>query len=130
VELTAPYFHNGGQLTLRQVVDFYSRGGDFANAELNPEIRDLGLDDRDKDALVAFLKSLTDERVRAQAAPFDHPQRFVPVGEQLNPDGSIKTDANGVAVDCILEVPATGAAGGAPLPTFESFRFTGPPCSG
>ena len=59
-----------------------------------------------------------------------HPQLFVPVGEQLNPDGSIKTDANGVAVDCILEVPATGAAGGAPLPTFESFRFTGPPCSG
>jgi cytochrome c peroxidase len=47
VELTAPYFHNGGQLTLRQVVDFYGRGGDFANAELNPEIRDLGLDDRD-----------------------------------------------------------------------------------
>ncbi|HCF30074.1 MAG TPA: cytochrome C peroxidase, partial [Cyanobacteria bacterium UBA11049] len=26
VELTPPYFHNGGQLTLRQVVDFYSRG--------------------------------------------------------------------------------------------------------
>jgi len=30
VELTAPYFHNGGQLTLEQVVDFYNRGGDFA----------------------------------------------------------------------------------------------------
>jgi cytochrome c peroxidase len=28
VELTAPCFHNGGQLTLRQVVDFYNRGGD------------------------------------------------------------------------------------------------------
>ncbi|HEY9796713.1 MAG TPA: cytochrome c peroxidase, partial [Leptolyngbyaceae cyanobacterium] len=26
VELTAPYMHNGGMLTLRQVVDFYSRG--------------------------------------------------------------------------------------------------------
>jgi len=130
IELTAPYFHNGGELTLRQVVDFYSRGGDFANAELNPNIRNLGLSDSDKDALVAFLKSLTDERVRAQAAPFDHPQLFVPVGEQTNPDGSIKTDANGVAVDCILEVPTTGAAGGAPLPTFESFQFTGPPCSG
>ncbi|MBK5274867.1 MAG: hypothetical protein JJE30_07435 [Desulfuromonadales bacterium] len=29
VELTGPYFHNGGMLTLRQVVDFYARGGDF-----------------------------------------------------------------------------------------------------
>ena len=29
VELTGPYFHNGGKLTLRQVVDFYVRGGDF-----------------------------------------------------------------------------------------------------
>jgi len=29
VELTGPYFHNGGTLTLRQVVDFYTRGGDF-----------------------------------------------------------------------------------------------------
>src|SRR5439155_2123180 len=28
VALTAPYFHNGGELTLRQVVDFYTRGGD------------------------------------------------------------------------------------------------------
>ena len=27
VELTGPYFHNGGYATLEQVVDFYSRGG-------------------------------------------------------------------------------------------------------
>ncbi|GAA6617255.1 hypothetical protein NUACC26_030650 [Scytonema sp. NUACC26] len=33
VELTAPYFHNGGQLTLRQVIDFYNRGGDFRGTE-------------------------------------------------------------------------------------------------
>jgi cytochrome c peroxidase len=29
VELTGPYFHTGSYLTLRQVVDFYVRGGDF-----------------------------------------------------------------------------------------------------
>jgi cytochrome c peroxidase len=29
VELTGPYFHTGSYLTLRQVVDFYLRGGDF-----------------------------------------------------------------------------------------------------
>ena len=35
VELTGPYFHTGSYLTLRQVVDFYLRGGDFpvTNAE-------------------------------------------------------------------------------------------------
>jgi hypothetical protein len=26
---TGPYFHNGGKLTLRQVLDFYAQGGDF-----------------------------------------------------------------------------------------------------
>jgi cytochrome c peroxidase len=29
VELTPPYFHNGGYLTLESVIQFYSRGGDF-----------------------------------------------------------------------------------------------------
>ncbi|MFZ5471760.1 MAG: hypothetical protein ACOZIN_20215 [Myxococcota bacterium] len=29
VELTGPFFHTGSYLTLRQVVDFYARGGDF-----------------------------------------------------------------------------------------------------
>src|SRR5437870_4234434 len=67
VELTGPYFHNGGKATLEQVVDFYSRGGDFHEANidnLDQRIRDLGLSTTDKANLVAFLKSLTDERVR------------------------------------------------------------------
>jgi hypothetical protein len=38
VELTGPYFHTGSYLTLRQVVDFYLRGGDFPNT--NKEDRD------------------------------------------------------------------------------------------
>lgn len=29
IELTAPYFHNGDNLTLRQQLDFYTRGGNF-----------------------------------------------------------------------------------------------------
>ena len=31
-----------------------------------------------KDGLVALLKAMTDERVRYQKKPFDHPQLFVP----------------------------------------------------
>jgi cytochrome c peroxidase len=124
IDLTGPYFHNGGQMTLRQVVDFYSRGGDFANP--NKETTALGLTDVEKDQLVAFLEALTDPRVKDQSAPFDHPQLFVPMGEQANADGSIVTDPSGRAVDCFKNVAATGAAGGAPLPQFPA--FTGPPC--
>lgn len=38
VELTGPFFHTGSYLTLRQVVDFYFRGGDFPDT--NKESRD------------------------------------------------------------------------------------------
>jgi cytochrome c peroxidase len=82
VELTAPYFHNGGELTLRQVVDFYSRGGNFDTAEKAKDIEELNLSEQDKDDLVEFLKALTDPRVKAQSAPFDHPELYVPVRER------------------------------------------------
>ena len=78
VELTGPYFHNGGQLTLRQVVDFYDRGGDHLNDEIDSAIRPLGLSGGEKDDLVEFLLALTDERVRCEKGPFDHPAIEVP----------------------------------------------------
>ena len=80
VELTAPFFLNGGQATLEQVVDFYSRGGDFPSADVDPNLERAGFSADDKAAVVAFLKSLTDERVRSQSAPFDHPSLIVPNG--------------------------------------------------
>ena len=126
VELTAPYFHNGGALTLRQVVDFYNRGGDFPNAEKSPDLQPLGLTDGEKDDLVEFLKSLTDPRVKNQSAPFDHPELYVPVGEKADPSGDLLKDTDGRAVDCFKQVRATGAAGGAPLAPFPT--FTGPTC--
>jgi cytochrome c peroxidase len=126
VELTAPYFHNGSELTLRQVVDFYSRGGDFANPEKSGDIKDLALGDGEKDALVSFLESLTDPRVRDQSGPFSHPQLFVADGAQARGDGAVITGADGRAVDCFKVVPATGTSGGAALPRFP--RLTGPPC--
>ena len=86
VELTGPYFHNGGKATLEEVVDFYSRGGDFHEANidnLDPRIENLGFSATDKANLVAFLKSLTDDRVRFSKAPFDHPALSVPNGPDL-----------------------------------------------
>jgi cytochrome c peroxidase len=32
VEVTGPYFQNGGQASLEQVADFYARGGDFPDS--------------------------------------------------------------------------------------------------
>ena len=125
VDLTAPYFHNGSQMTLRQVVEFYNRGGDFANTELSPDLQPLGLSEAEKDDLVTFLEALTDPRVKDQSAPFDHPELYVPVGEKTNTDGSVMT-SGGQAVDCFRQVPATGTAGGAPLVRFPD--FSGPPC--
>jgi hypothetical protein len=131
VELTGPYFHTGSYLTLRQVVDFYMRGGDFpiTNAEgrdqhmVDVEEQAFGfgttrtesnggpipdvpfgdalpdaafqydpMPDTDhavtpepatstpeaaKVALVRYLLSLTDQRVRYERAPFDRPEIFV-----------------------------------------------------
>lgn len=87
VELTAPYFHNGGQATLMQVVEFYNRGGDFADQnrrDLDPDIQPLGLTQSEKEDLVAFLLALTDDRVRTDKKPFDHPSLFVPEMQMKN----------------------------------------------
>ncbi|WP_437758205.1 cytochrome-c peroxidase [Sorangium sp. So ce1389] len=114
VELTAPYFHNGGQLTLRQVVEFYNRGGDFH--ERNNDMLDLGIGRRhltpsEIDDIVAFLLTLTDERVRGQQAPFDHPQLFVPDGH-VGDTAAVQPADGGTAEDVMLEIPAVGAEGG------------------
>ena len=109
VELTAPFFVNGGQATLGQVVDFYSHRGDFPSADMDPNLERASFGALDKVAVVAFLKSLTDERVRNQSAPFDHPSLIVPNGGVVS---------NGVLTEQTITIPATGAAGGAPLARF------------
>ena len=86
IALTAPYFHNGSQLTLEQVVEFYDRGGDFntfgeEHQYMDADIDNLGLTLQDKTDLVDFLRNgLTDPRTVNQAAPFDHPQLLTPNG--------------------------------------------------
>jgi len=59
VELTAPYMHDGSIATLEDVVSHYNSGGK-THPHKSPYIRPLGLTDREKDDLVAFLNSLTD----------------------------------------------------------------------
>jgi cytochrome c peroxidase len=89
VGLTAPYFHAGAKQTLAEVVDFYSRGGDFANPEKASRVNGFGISLEDRDALVDFLTNgLTDCRVKRRAAPFDHPQLQLTDGRVVGPFGS------------------------------------------
>ena len=114
IELTAPYFHNGGQFDLKQVVEFYNRGGDFHEQNidnLDPDIENLGLSEEEQNALVAFLKSLTDDRVRLEKAPFDHPQLFITNGHSGDTN-SVTNDGTGRATVTMLEIPAVGRNGG------------------
>lgn len=60
VALTAPYMHDGSLATLRDVVDFYSKGGQ-GHPNTDPTIRPLNLSAQEKEDLIAFLGSLTDE---------------------------------------------------------------------
>lgn len=131
VELTGPYFHNGGQITLGQVIEFYARGGDFSDVNirhLDPNMaRDLMLiKSDDKPFLVQFLLALTDERVRQEKAPFDHPQIRVPnghPGDNVNIPSFTTVDGVSQADDDWLVVPAIGADGRPPegLPPLPPF---------
>jgi len=74
VGLKRSYFHNGGKATLTDVVNFYNRGGDFANPEKSNDMKQLSLSSSDISALVDFMQNgLTDCRVAKEQAPFDHP---------------------------------------------------------
>jgi cytochrome c peroxidase len=169
VELTGPYFHNGGQATLEQVIQFYNRGGDrkdlfpkdpdcggakftsdlYGNtvvasdpetgliddsgflsgkgqmSNIAPDMagtkelmvstcnpgqaiqESLNLSKADVADLVAFMKSLTDERVRWEKAPFDHPSLTIPNGHL----GNEQRVSGNPAQETTMNLPAVGAAG-------------------
>jgi cytochrome c peroxidase len=50
--------HDGSLRTLREVVEFYNRGG-VKNPRLSGRIRPLRLSDADIDAVVSFLHALS-----------------------------------------------------------------------
>jgi cytochrome c peroxidase len=131
VGLTPPYFHYGGYSDLRSVVEVYARGGSKRNhgdghtgdwsgsgrrgagptgtdhgTNVNFFIRDIRSTDEQIDALVAFMLTVTDERVRCDVAPFDHPSLVVPNGH-----ATADRNFDGHADDLSFELPAVGAAG-------------------
>ena len=125
VELTGPYFHNGGAATLQQVAQMYR--DEFLSLfaldnidDLDADILGIDIGGGDVDRLVAFMRSLTDERVRTHAAPFDHPSLTLYQGHPGDETGTTDIDGNGRADDVSIELPAVGAGGfgAAALPNF------------
>jgi len=56
VKNSAPYFHDGSKKTLRDVVEMYNKGGENPDQTgLAKEIRPLGLNEQELEALVEFL---------------------------------------------------------------------------
>lgn len=184
VELTGPYFHTGSYLTLRQVVDFYLRGGDFPVTDAqsrDQNMVDVGLQafgfgttltdlnptrpgpipgaqfgdglpdpafqydvmpdtahpttpepatttpEAAAQALVSYLLALTDDRVRFDRAPFDHPEIFVPV------DGTAPDNTGGRAAlvgnPLFRQVPEVGAGGNA-VPAANFLGISSTPVAG
>ena len=60
VALTAPYMHDGSLKTLKDVIDFYVRGGN-PNPNQDPLIHPLQLTEQERADLLEFLQSLTGE---------------------------------------------------------------------
>lgn len=112
VELTAPYFHSGSAGTLREVVEFYNRGGrgpeDISDAELagvgavrDSLIRPLGLTGGEINAIVAFMRTTTSQVQQGPlgtdltGVPQRVPSGLVPPGIPTPPGpGPFAMDAN------------------------------------
>ena len=81
VALTSPYTHNGSFSTLKELLEFYNtRDTDsrWGKAEVpatmnTQELGDLKLEDEEIDALVAFLKALTDGYQENRHSPSKSP---------------------------------------------------------
>jgi cytochrome c peroxidase len=58
VARTAPYMHDGSLATLKDVLEFYKRGGN-PNDHLDPQLKPVDFSDADVAALIAFLEALS-----------------------------------------------------------------------
>jgi cytochrome c peroxidase len=66
--MTAPYFHDGSQATLWDVVDHYNHGAGLNNPYLDVDIVPLALSESEIDDLVAFMASLTSPQYKEASA--------------------------------------------------------------
>jgi cytochrome c peroxidase len=77
VLMTAPYFHDGSQATLWDVMDHYNKGDGVRNPYLDTDIQPLALSESEIDDLVAFLASLTSSQYAQQGVKELERQRML-----------------------------------------------------
>ncbi len=68
VLVTGPYFHDGSQETLWDVVDHYNKGDGLVDPYLDEDIQPLALTEDQIDDLVAFMAALTSPAYQQQGA--------------------------------------------------------------
>jgi len=121
IELTGPYMHNGSMKSLEEVIEFYDRGGNNVHnlKHIATLVFPQGFTGQEKTDLLAFLKTLTDERVRWEKAPFDHPSLALPNGHDR---GSSVLGAE-FAADWIEQLPAVGKLGRTNLGPLQPFEY-------
>jgi len=125
IELTGPYMHNGSMSTLPQVLDFYARGGNFQTTGKGLVVipnGTLSQVPQNMADIITFLETLTDNRVRYEQAPFDHPAITITNGHAGN--NQIITQTNPLSpelgADQSVVINAVGAGGNtAPLLRFD-----------
>ena len=105
VLVTGPYFHDGSQETLWDVIDHYNKGDGLKNPCLDEDIQPLALTEGEIDDLVAFLASLTSadykeqgvKEVGASARP--SPGRIGPSATRREPSARSRPSPNRPAID-------------------------------
>lgn len=79
IALTAPYMHDGSLASLRQVLNFYNKGG-VPHELLSPLMTPLGLSDEEMADILLFLGSLTGNSVKSLVSD----AYAAPIGDQLS----------------------------------------------
>lgn len=124
VGLTTPFFHNGGTLTLRDVVHHYNLGCLYwTNTNIHPECIPRLLTAAEEMAIATFLNNvLTDSRVATRKAPFDGPSLEIPDGYVRDIDGKLNPSQVNplLAQEKMTSLPAVGSSGDlVSIPTTE-----------
>lgn len=89
IALTAPYMHDGGFSTLKQVMEFYNKGG-VPNELLSPLMTPLNLTDEEIEQVIAFMHALTGDNVEVLVAD----AFTAPIGDLRQEDPNWAHDTN------------------------------------
>ncbi len=85
---TAPYMHDGGLRTLKEVVEHYNKGGN-PNPALDKDIKKLNLTSQEVDDVVEFMKALNGEPIKVALPKLP----AGPDGKSPNPADALATPA-------------------------------------